>query len=299
MSPDISVIICTHNRAVLLPATLRSLADQDLAHDRYEIIVVDDGGTDDAGEVIANLSMPYDLKYFYIEKGGRAKARNFGLEKASGKIALFCDDDVLAPPSFLSSHMALHEGGPKAVGRGPIIDIEKHEFPVGLKPSIKDCSTALFCTCNVSVDREGFIKEGGFCEEFTEYGWEDNEAGYRLKKAGYRMKFSMDAYIYHFRPIWIHHNLDMMIAKAREQGRSAVIYLKRHPEFKVRMATGTHPLFIMWGNLTANKWISKTCHTLWRSHPGWPGWLREFLGRRVFLHHYNESVKEALREIGK
>ncbi|MCD6310155.1 MAG: glycosyltransferase [Candidatus Eremiobacteraeota bacterium] len=296
MKPDISIIICTHNRGHLLPKTLQSLADQDLEYSRYEVIIVDDGGTDNTDEVIKSLSMPYELSYYRIEKGGRAKARNIGLDKARGRIALFCDDDVLAPKSFLSCHLKLHEGDSKAVGRGPIIDIEKHEFPGDLKPTIKDCSTAMFCTCNVSVDREGFIKEGGFNELFTEYGWEDNEAGYRLKKAGYHLKFSMDAYIYHFRPIWVHHNLDVMIGKAMEQGRSAVIYYRLHPDWKVQMATGIHPIFQLWWNITASKWISDMCHTLWKNHPDWPRWLRELLGRKVFLHYYNESIKATLKK---
>jgi glycosyltransferase involved in cell wall biosynthesis len=93
----ISIIVPSYNRAHLLPKTLTSLQSQQIQN--YEIIIVDDGSTDDTEQVI----QPYlnaITYYFKKENGERAAARNYGAQLANGTYVNFFDSDDLA----LSNH---------------------------------------------------------------------------------------------------------------------------------------------------------------------------------------------------
>jgi glycosyltransferase involved in cell wall biosynthesis len=88
----VSAIIPTYNRAALLPRALESALSQ--TYEDLEIIVVDDGSTDDTPAVVdrfANRGRP--LRYFKKPNGGCASARNFGLQQATGQLIAFLDSD--------------------------------------------------------------------------------------------------------------------------------------------------------------------------------------------------------------
>src|SRR5690554_3150909 len=87
-----SVIIPTYNRASLITKTIESVIDQ--SYQNFEIIVVDDGSTDNTKEVV-KLIMDPRLKYFYVENGERGRARNIGTFHAEGKYVTFLDSDDL------------------------------------------------------------------------------------------------------------------------------------------------------------------------------------------------------------
>ncbi|MEL7835181.1 glycosyltransferase family 2 protein [Fodinibius sp. Rm-B-1B1-1] len=90
--PLVSAIITTHNRAELLPRALDSAIVQ--SYRNLEIIVVDDGSTDDTPEVMEEYSAKEALKYVRLEKSvGACRARNKGIEVASGEFVAGLDDD--------------------------------------------------------------------------------------------------------------------------------------------------------------------------------------------------------------
>src|SRR5437764_8362427 len=97
--PFISVVVPSYNRADLIGKTLRSLQQQE--YDQYEIIVIDDGSTDNTEEVVKAIG---DQRISYIKKGNaeRAAARNFGARIAKGEYVNFFDSDDLALPNHLS-----------------------------------------------------------------------------------------------------------------------------------------------------------------------------------------------------
>lgn len=109
MTPDISVIIPTWNRAALLPATLDAILDQTLP--AREIIVVDDGSTD---ATVAMLKRRYAgrVRVLRMANGGDLVARNAGLAIAGGDLVAFCDSDDLWHPDFLARMAALWEVEP-------------------------------------------------------------------------------------------------------------------------------------------------------------------------------------------
>lgn len=97
-----SIIIPTYNRADLILITLKSVKKQ-LFKD-YEVIVVDDGSTDNTKEVVKNFlnqDKNNNFRYLYKENGERGAARNFGIKHAKGTYITFLDSDDIIYPEHL------------------------------------------------------------------------------------------------------------------------------------------------------------------------------------------------------
>lgn len=241
--PYFSIIICTHNRSQLLKGTIDSLFSQTFPRDRYELLVVDDGSTDDTGNVVRGLNYGTGLKYIYKDWGGRSATRNVGIQNAIGEIALFVDDDIIAPLNFLSEVARFHKLHPWSIVRGPIINVTEYKNP-GTPAKLSDYSQAVFCTCNASAPLDAVRAVGGFDETFLEYGYEDNELGRRLIKAGLKRHFNMKAYLYHYKPFSLRENIEDAIKNATELARSAIMYYKKHTDLTVALATKITPLHL-------------------------------------------------------
>ncbi len=135
MSPFFSIIIPTYNRSHLIGKTLESLVRQEFKD--FEIIVVDDGGTDNTKEVVEGFK-DNRIKYYWKENAERGAARNFGASKASGKYLNFFDSDDLAyPQHLLISKKIIEENNSPAVFhlgyemRSPSGDLIKKNNSVG------------------------------------------------------------------------------------------------------------------------------------------------------------------------
>ncbi len=114
--PFISVLIPVYNGATTIGPALDSLAAQDYPADRYEVIVVNDGSTDDTAKVVAER-----LGLLYIElphNMGIAPAQNAGLDAARGEILVVFNDDCRAAPDYLSQLVLgyLHVDKPLGIG---------------------------------------------------------------------------------------------------------------------------------------------------------------------------------------
>ena len=96
---DIAAIICTHNRDRYLGAAIDSLLQQNA--DNYEILVIDNGSTDNTRQVVeSRLSNPR-LKYFYEPELGLSVARNRGAKETTAPVLAYLDDDAEASPQWL------------------------------------------------------------------------------------------------------------------------------------------------------------------------------------------------------
>jgi len=103
-----SVVIPTYNRLPILQKCLRALEQQDYDSgliDGYEIVVVDDGSTDDTiGWIEQQKDHFPHVSLFLQNHQGAAIARNLGIEKAQGDTIIFIDSDIVVTPSFLNAH---------------------------------------------------------------------------------------------------------------------------------------------------------------------------------------------------
>jgi glycosyltransferase involved in cell wall biosynthesis len=108
--PLVSVIIPTYNHAYYVAEAIRSVLNQD--YDRYEIILVDDGSTDNTSEVVAQFG--FKVRYIYQPNQGLSAARNIGLRLARGDLIGFLDADDLYEPDYLSTLVSLLTANPQA-----------------------------------------------------------------------------------------------------------------------------------------------------------------------------------------
>jgi glycosyltransferase involved in cell wall biosynthesis len=115
--PFFSIIIPTYNRADFIGATINSLLDQ--VFPDFEIIIVDDGSTDNTAEKISTFQDPR-IRYFIKENEERAAARNYGIDRSEGKYITFIDSDDIAYPNHLSEARKLIElhGNPELLHLG-------------------------------------------------------------------------------------------------------------------------------------------------------------------------------------
>ncbi len=250
----LSILIPTYNRADISEKTLRALSEQDFPQKDFEIIVVDDGSTDDTPKTLTRLKKEIpNLTTTHQKNAGQGNARNRGLTKATGKIVLFLGDDMIpSSNTFLQEHWEAHQKNPAqryvVLGRidwHPALEINDymqwmtngssifdkfggHQFAYeklerGEKPDFN-----FFYTSNLSLKRK-LLGKDPFDSTFSKYGWEDIELGYRLQKEkGMRLLYNRDAITLHDHP------MDERSLKKRMEmiGRSAHIIDAKYPELQ-------------------------------------------------------------------
>lgn len=109
MPVDICVIVPTYNRAAQIPFTLDSILAQ--THRPSEVIVVDDGSTDDTQTVVARYRER--IKYIRVPNGGPPRARNIGIAASVAPWIAFCDSDDLWLPDKLATQARLLDRAPE------------------------------------------------------------------------------------------------------------------------------------------------------------------------------------------
>jgi glycosyltransferase involved in cell wall biosynthesis len=226
-----TVIVPTYNRSGLLRHTLDSLVRQDLPARSYEVIVVDDGSSDDTEAVVTEFHDRLDIRYFFQpDEGFRvAKARNVGIANARADICVFVDSGVILHSGCLRAHLASHRSaeGPMAVcgyvygfnldnehadvlarfdltapdrtidafrEAGAALDI-REDFYARYGDDFGDLPAPwlMYWTCNTSADTALLREVGGFDEAFQCWGGEDVDLGYRLYRSGARFLVNRDA----------------------------------------------------------------------------------------------------------
>lgn len=247
---EITVNLCSRNRKETLEKVLRTLADQSIHPDRYEVVVIDDGSTDGTKEMVTCLDVPYRLTYGYQEHAALAAARNHGIRLCRGEIMLYIDDDVMADHYLLEEHLRSHQQFANCVVNGWVNHVEQAEIPDKPKFTMADISTSFFWTSNVSVRVRHLLEAGLFDESFKEYGWEDQELGLRLMAIGLVRKTNYKAIGYHIKKPPTTSNIEGALRLAEAKARTALHYIKMHPRQRTRFSTGTHPPRLAWAAFT-------------------------------------------------
>jgi glucosyl-dolichyl phosphate glucuronosyltransferase len=127
-----SVAICTRNRADLFRETVLAVFGQAYPKDRYEVLVIDNGSTDDTPAVAAALAAqaPVRFRFFEEPRLGISRARNKAAAEADFDYVAFADDDTVPAPSWLAALSAtIEEHGALVVG-GRVEDIYEDDFEI-------------------------------------------------------------------------------------------------------------------------------------------------------------------------
>ncbi len=107
----VSVIIPTYNHSNLLKYTLSSLTDQDFPTREYEVIVIDNGSSDDTRQVVESYKDKLNIKY-HIQEDKEVKvtlARNEGIKRARGDLLVFIDTGIVVGNTFVRTHFNAHD----------------------------------------------------------------------------------------------------------------------------------------------------------------------------------------------
>ncbi|NPA90603.1 MAG: exopolysaccharide biosynthesis polyprenyl glycosylphosphotransferase [Chloroflexi bacterium] len=199
-----SVIIPAYNAEDTLEETLKALNRQTVPRDRYEIIVVDDGSTDNTARIAAQ----YADKVLEQPNQGPAAARNAGVAVASGDIVLFTDADCAPIPEWIERMTAPFED-PDVVGtKGAYLTRQKAPMARFVQQEYEDRYDRMkrfkyidfIDTYSAAYRRDVFLSNGGFDTVFPVASVEDQEFSFRLAQKGYKMLFVPEARVYH------HHN---------------------------------------------------------------------------------------------
>lgn len=212
-TPDVSVVVCTFNRAGMLADALASLADLKTANSfTYEIVVIDNASTDNTPTVIAAAAAAssHPVRYVREDRKGIVPARNRGIREARGKYIAFFDDDQLATPNWLHALLrTAEERGAGCVG-GPV----RLKLPDGCERKLRPICRMLLGEAdwstvpakydnkrcpgagNMLLERAWLDRIGGFDEAFNVRG-EDTDLFLRLFAAGCEAWYAPDAVVLH------------------------------------------------------------------------------------------------------
>lgn len=208
MQPDFSIIVPTYNRPTQIAACMAALARLEYPRDRFEVIVVDDGGARQPDDVIAAFRDCLDVKRYRQTNAGPGPARNTGARSARGRILAFTDDDCLPRADWLKTLAARFAAAPApAVIGGSVVNALPENLYAAASQLIVDVGYAyhnhdpnnarFFTTSNLAVPADRFHEIGGFDESFGTTASEDRELCGRWQHHGYRMIYAPEVVVDH------------------------------------------------------------------------------------------------------
>lgn len=210
----LQIIVCTRNRAFILPECLDALLPQ-LLKGKCELLVVDNGSEDETSEVVMSRLLNYGevLKYEYFSDIGLSKARNYGVNVSDADWIGYIDDDAKVPLGFVEqvlnfirsegfdcfggTYTAWEKYGrpcwlPQDYGNKSLIREQKGEVPEGEYLS----GGVFFCKASALKLLGGFREDLGMNGDVIGYGEED-EFQIRARAAGISIGYDPELYIEH------------------------------------------------------------------------------------------------------
>jgi len=229
-TPKVSVVVASYNGARTLKTCLDSLGG--LNYPDYEVILVDDGSTDDTGQI---AQLYQEVRYLRQNNLGLSAARNAGIAAATGEIVAFTDSDCRAdedwlyylvndllesefvgigghnflPPedSLVAAVVMVSPGGPAHV---MLTDREAEHIP----------------GCNMAFYRWALQEIGGFDPVFRKAG-DDVDLCWRLQKSGHKLGFSPAGFVWHYR----RSSVKAYLKQQAGYGEAEALLVSKHPEY--------------------------------------------------------------------
>ena len=205
-----SVIITTFDRPEQLARALAALARSDYPRTEFEVIVVDDGGSDPLEDIVSGFRTAMTVKLIkQATNGGPAKGRNAGAEVARNEFLSFTDDDCEPAPDWLSTLAGRLRQSPKClVGGRTVNGLTENPYSAASQLIIDMVyasynadpeQSQFFTSNNLAVRADLFRQCGAFDESFRVS--EDRELCNRWRHCGLRMSYEPEAVVEHRHPL--------------------------------------------------------------------------------------------------
>ncbi len=234
-TPPASVVICTYNGARTLRETCAAV--QRLVYPNFDVIVVDDGSTDDSAEIARG----HGFTVISTENRGLSSARNTGLEHAMGEVVAYVDDDAAPDAHWLTYLVDTFEqtgfvavGGPNLAvpGDGTVADAVAAAPGNPTHVLISDREAEHIPGCNAAFDARALREIGGFDPLFRVAG-DDVDVCWRLQDRGGRIGYSPAAVVWHHR----RGSLRGYLRQQRNYGQAEAMLERKWPD---RYSAGGH-----------------------------------------------------------
>jgi GT2 family glycosyltransferase len=199
--PRISVVVCTYNGSRTIRDCLEGLLR--LEYPNFEVIVVNDGSTDETAAIVEQ----YSFRLISTKNYGLGCARNTGLAAATGEIVAYIDDDAYPDPHWLTylaatfmrtTHAGV--GGPNLppAGDGPIAECIAHAPGGPVHVLLSDQEAEHIPGCNMAFRKAALQAIRGFDPQFRIAG-DDVDVCWRLQQRGWTLGFHPAAMVWHHR----------------------------------------------------------------------------------------------------
>ena len=196
-----SIIIPAYNAEGTLERCLNALVQQSITKESYEVIVVDDGSTDET----ASIAKRFSVRYYRQSNQGPATARNRGVEESEGEIVLFTDADCVPEPNwieemvkpFKDEGVVAVKGAYKTDQKSIIARFAQIEFEERYRLLLRSKYIDMIDTYSAAYRKSIFLLLGGFDPSFPVANNEDTELSYKMSGAGYKMVFNPKAVVCH------------------------------------------------------------------------------------------------------
>jgi GT2 family glycosyltransferase len=226
--PRISVVVCIYNGETTVRDCCEGLRDLD--YPDYEVIVVDDGSTDDT----AAIASQFGFRVIRTENGGLSRARNVGLAAATGEIVAYTDGDARPDPDWLwhlaaafttTPHVGIGGWNIPPAGDGWLADCVANAPGGPMHVLLSDREAEHIPGCNMAFRKTALEAIGGFDPQFRAAG-DDVDVCWRLQERGGSLGFSPGGMVWH-------HYRDSLRAYWKQQkgyGQAEAMLERKWPE---------------------------------------------------------------------
>ena len=237
-SPEISLVVPSHDRPLRLRWLLNSLEEQTLERSRWEVVVAHDSADPETELLLQTHPLARDrtLRHLTFAPGpAAAPKRNAGWRAARGRIVAFTDDDCRPPPEWLERLLAATERNPGAIVQGATRPDPDEELllrtPDAHTQTIEPPSPFAE-TCNIAYPRELLERTGGLLEDFAV--GEDTDLALRAQELGADYVGAAEAVTFHaVETSWLGAQM-----RASWRWRDMPLLLRRHPAYRRHFRAG-------------------------------------------------------------
>ncbi len=235
--PAFTVIVPTYNRLRALEACLEGVARQDYPRERFQVVVVNDGGQAIPEALVESFAGRFDLRVYQQANGGPAAARNTGTRYAEGVWLAFTDDDCIPEPQWLGELGKAASCNAAAVLGGAVLNgvpendcaqathlLFTYLYEYYHATTKKRSQAPFFTSNNLALPRALLMAQGGFDAGMRNA--EDRDICARLLGLGHALVYVPNARVLHYRPM----DLDSFWRLHVSYGRGANDYHARQKE---------------------------------------------------------------------